>query len=160
MIKSPTPEVTYFLGEALGRTLAPADWIGLSGDLGAGKTHFTKGIAAGLSIDPDRVTSPTFVILQTYRGRLDLHHLDLYRLHTYDELVLVGYEDLLVSGGACVVEWCDQVTGARPRDGLVIGLAFASATARELSLTPLGARGAELAQSILNAGTFSRRRKK
>lgn len=152
MMRSLSPEATHRLGEALGRLLAPADWIGLSGDLGAGKTHLTKGIAAGLGIDPARVTSPTFVIHQTYRGRLDLHHLDLYRLHTYDELVAVGYEDLLASGGVCVVEWCDQVTGARPLDGLVVGLAFASATVRELSLVPLGARGAKLVQAILNAG--------
>lgn len=95
--------------EALARTLAeglkPGDVLALDGDLGAGKTAFTRGLAAGLGY-PGRVQSPTFTIVNEYDGgRLPLFHFDLYRLASPEELFDIGFEDYLDRGGVCCVEW-------------------------------------------------------
>jgi tRNA threonylcarbamoyladenosine biosynthesis protein TsaE len=144
---------TQAFGRRLGALLQPGDWIGLSGDLGAGKTCLTQGLAlgAGVSVETD-VTSPTFVLLQTYPGRLPLHHLDLYRLHHMGELIEIGYQDLLAGPGACVVEWCDQVNGARPADGLVLAIELLDQDTRSLQPEALGERGRVLVQALLESG--------
>ena len=107
-----SPEETEELGERLGRTLSPGDVVAFTGDLGAGKTAFTRGIARGLGIG-DRVTSPTFAIVNEYEGgRLPLFHFDMYRLTSSDELFDIGWEDYLDRGGVCAVEWSENVTEA------------------------------------------------
>ena len=94
-----SPEETEELGERLGRALSPGDVVAFTGDLGAGKTAFTRGIARGLGIG-DRVTSPTFAIVNEYEGgRLPLFHFDMYRLTSSDELFDIGWEDYLARGG-------------------------------------------------------------
>ena len=99
---------TIALGERLGALLEPGDVLVLTGDLGAGKTQLTKGIAAALGVDGD-VTSPTFNILMIYPGeRMDLDHFDLYRLESADELEDTGLFDLLGADGVCVIEWGEQ----------------------------------------------------
>ena len=86
--------------------------IAFTGDLGAGKTAFTRGLARGLGI-PDRVTSPTFTIVNEYEGgRLPLFHFDMYRLGSSDELFDIGWEDYLARGGVCAVEWSENVADA------------------------------------------------
>ena len=96
---------TEALGEALGRELRAGDVLALDGDLGAGKTAFTRGLARGLGY-PGRVTSPTFTIVNEYEGgRLPLFHFDLYRLTSPEELFDIGWEDYLERGGICCVEW-------------------------------------------------------
>ena len=107
-----SPEETEELGERLGRALSPGDVVAFTGDLGAGKTAFTRGIARGLGIG-DRVTSPTFAIVNEYEGgRLPLFHFDMYRLTSSDELFDIGWEDYLARGGVCAVEWSENVTEA------------------------------------------------
>ena len=107
-----SPEETEELGERLGRTLSPGDVVAFTGDLGAGKTAFTRGIARGLGIG-DRVTSPTFAIVNEYEGgRLPLFHFDMYRLTSSDELFDIGWEDYLARGGVCAVEWSEHAEGA------------------------------------------------
>ena len=107
---------TEALGEALGRTLSPGAVVAFTGDLGAGKTAFTRGIARGLGIG-DRVTSPTFAIVNEYEGgRLPLFHFDMYRLTSSDELFDIGWEDYLARGGVCAVEWSENVADALERD--------------------------------------------
>ena len=107
-----SPEETEELGERLGRTLSPGDVVAFTGDLGAGKTAFTRGIARGLGIG-DRVTSPTFAIVNEYEGgRLPLFHFDMYRLTSSDELFDIGWEDYLARGGVCAVEWSENVADA------------------------------------------------
>lgn len=107
-----SPEETEELGERLGRTLSPGDVVAFTGDLGAGKTAFTRGIARGLGIG-DRVTSPTFAIVNEYEGgRLPLFHFDMYRLTSSDELFDIGWEDYLARGGVCAVEWSENVEDA------------------------------------------------
>ena len=111
-----SPEETEELGERLGRALSPGDVVAFTGDLGAGKTAFTRGIARGLGIG-DRVTSPTFAIVNEYEGgRLPLFHFDMYRLTSSDELFDIGWEDYLARGGVCAVEWSENVADALERD--------------------------------------------
>ncbi len=101
---------TIDAGRALAAQLRPDDVVLLTGDLGAGKTVFVKGLAEGLGFDPLEVTSPTFTLIQEYRGgRLILHHIDLYRL-TPREVDDLGLEELVVSGAVVAVEWPDRWT--------------------------------------------------
>lgn len=107
-----SPQETEALGEALARRLAPGAVIAYTGDLGAGKTAFTRGLARGLGIT-ERVTSPTFTIVNEYEGgRLPLFHFDMYRLGSSDELYDIGWEDYLARGGVCAVEWSEIVEDA------------------------------------------------
>ena len=96
--------------------------IAYTGDLGAGKTAFTRGLARGLGI-PDRVTSPTFTIVNEYEGgRLPLFHFDMYRLGSSDELFDIGWEDYLARGGVCAVEWSENVDDALDDDAIRVDI--------------------------------------
>ena len=101
---------TIDAGRTLAAELRPDDVVLLTGDLGAGKTAFVKGLAEGLGVDPLEVSSPTFTLIQEYRGgRLTLHHIDLYRL-TPREVDDLGLEELVISGAVVAVEWPDRWT--------------------------------------------------
>ena len=103
---------TEQLGQRLGQRLKPGAVIAYSGDLGAGKTAFTRGLARGLGIE-DPITSPTYTIVNEYTGgRLPLFHFDMYRLGSSDELFDIGWEDYLQRGGVCAVEWSENVADA------------------------------------------------
>ena len=107
---------TEQLGKRLGETIAPGTVIAYTGDLGAGKTAFTRGLALGLGIQT-QVTSPTFTIVNEYEGgRLPLFHFDMYRLGCSDELFDIGWEDYLARGGVCAVEWSENVDDALDAD--------------------------------------------
>ena len=102
------PEETEKLGAALARLLTPGTVIAYRGDLGAGKTAFTRGLARGLGYT-DMVTSPTYTIVNEYLGgRLPLFHLDMYRLRCADDLFDIGWDDYLDRGGVCAVEWSEN----------------------------------------------------
>ena len=104
-----SPEETRALGERLAGTLGPGTVVAFTGDLGAGKTAFISGMARGLGIE-ERVTSPTFTIVNEYEGgRLPLFHFDMYRLGSADELFHIGWEDYLARGGVCAVEWSERM---------------------------------------------------
>ncbi len=106
------PEETEALGEKLGRLLTGGEVLAYTGDLGAGKTAFTRGLARGLGIT-QRVTSPTFTIVNEYEGgRLPLFHFDLYRLGGPEELFNIGWEDYLARKGVCAVEWSENAEDA------------------------------------------------
>lgn len=101
----PGAEATIAAGESFAAGLKPGDVVALTGGLGAGKTHFTKGIVRGLSCGAE-VTSPTFSLVHEYRGgRLPVFHFDFYRMHSEAEIVALGWDDYLESGGVCIVEW-------------------------------------------------------
>ena len=109
---SHSPEDTEDIGARLAEQLEPGAVVAFTGDLGAGKTAFTRGLARGLGI-PDRITSPTFTIVNEYEGgRLPLFHFDMYRLGSADELFDIGWEDYLNRGGVCAVEWSENVAEA------------------------------------------------
>ena len=104
-----SPEETEALGARLAGALEPGAVVAFTGDLGAGQTAFVRGLARGLGIR-DRVTSPTFTIVNEYEGgRLPLFHFDLYRLGCADELFDIGWEDYLARGGVCAVEWSERM---------------------------------------------------
>ena len=107
-----SPAQTEAVGAALAKCLTPGNIIAYCGDLGAGKTAFTRGLARGLGCT-DIVTSPTYTIVNEYlSGRLPLFHFDMYRLGSSDELWDIGWEDYLERGGICAVEWSENVTDA------------------------------------------------
>ncbi len=99
---------TFALAEKLAGTLKPGMFVLLYGDLGAGKTAFVRGLAAGLGANPEDVSSPTFVIMQHYKGRTPLTHVDLYRLDTAAAVDDLGLEEL-ASGGVLAIEWADKL---------------------------------------------------
>ena len=106
------PAETERLGEKLATLLKPGTVIAYCGDLGAGKTAFTRGLARGLGCK-DGVTSPTYTIVNEYlSGKMPLFHFDMYRLHSSDDLWDIGWEDYLERGGVCAVEWSENVTDA------------------------------------------------
>ncbi len=113
------------------------DVIGLEGTLGAGKTCFVKGLARGLGVaETERVTSPTFVLLRRYAGRLTLYHFDAYRLEGADELEAIGCAELFEAGGVSVVEWADQVAACLPRRHLWLSIFVVGPGDREFRLAP------------------------
>ncbi len=118
-------EETEALGRVLGEHLAPGDFLGLAGDLGAGKTAIVRGMALGAGVPASAlVSSPTYAIVNAYAGgRLPLHHADLYRLRDAEELYEAGFYDLTEAGGAMLVEWIDRVPEAVPVDWLSVSIA-------------------------------------
>lgn len=111
-IETHSPQETEKIGQALAGKLTPGTVIAYEGDLGAGKTAFTRGLAKGLGA-ADPVTSPTYTIVNEYlSGRLPLFHFDMYRLSCADDLFDIGWEDYLERGGVCAVEWSENVAEA------------------------------------------------
>ena len=110
---------TEELGELLAKRLHAGDVIAYLGDLGAGKTAFTRGLARGLGCTM-RVTSPTFTIVNEYDGDLPLFHFDMYRLSDADELFDIGWDEYLSRGGICAVEWSERITSELPADAIVV----------------------------------------
>ena len=109
---SNSPGQTEEIGAALAAGLKPGAVLAFTGDLGAGKTAFVRGLARGLGI-AERVTSPTFTIVNEYEGgRLPLFHFDMYRLGSSEELFDIGWEDYLARGGVCAVEWSENIADA------------------------------------------------
>ena len=107
-----SPAETEAVGEALAKTLRPGTVLAFRGDLGAGKTAFTRGLGRGLGCT-ERVTSPTYTIVNEYTsGRLPLFHFDMYRLRSSEDLFDIGWEDYLERGGVCAVEWSENVDDA------------------------------------------------
>ena len=113
---------TEALGARLAEQLEPGGVVAFTGDLGAGKTAFTRGLARGLGIT-ERVTSPTFTIVNEYEGgRLPLFHFDMYRLGSSEELFGIGWEDYLARGGVCAVEWSENVEDALEEDAVRVDI--------------------------------------
>ena len=128
-----SPEETESLGEALGRRLPAGTVLAYRGELGAGKTAFTRGLARGLGYR-EPVTSPTYTIVNEYLGgRLPLFHFDMYRLHSADDLWDIGWEDYLDRGGVCAVEWSENVADAL-EGAVTVTIRKLSDTAREITL--------------------------
>ena len=117
-----SPEETEKIGERLAQKLAPGTVLAYRGDLGAGKTAFTRGLARGLGYR-EPVTSPTYTIVNEYLGgRLPLFHFDMYRLNGSEDLFDIGWEDYLSRGGVCAVEWSEQVADALPEGTVYVTL--------------------------------------
>ncbi len=114
-------EKTTKIGIQLGKLVMPGDIICLTGDLGTGKTHITKGIAKGLSID-EHITSPTFTIVNEYMGRLKLYHFDVYRVNDPDEIYAIGFDEYIFSEGVSVIEWSNYIEELIPDEHISVSL--------------------------------------
>lgn len=136
-----TAEDTRKVAEALAELLVPGDVVSLTGDLGAGKTTFVQGAARGLGVS-DQVASPTFVLVREYRGDVPVYHLDVYRLDRMQEVIDLGFEDLLDPAGVVFVEWGDAILPLLPDEHLRVELRSQDGDARRLSFTGRGVRWA------------------
>lgn len=125
-------EETERLGERLGKLLRTGDVVALFGDLGAGKTTLTKGIASGMDLNAD-VHSPTFTLIHEHPGETPLYHVDLYRLTIEEETEALGIEEYIYGDGVTIIEWADRMRSALPRERLDIELKMKGDTERELT---------------------------
>ncbi len=136
-IISNSPEETQAVGRAFSEKLRKGAVVALSGDLGAGKTHFTKGIVEGFGGNPAEVTSPTFTLVHEYReGRVPVFHFDFYRLEEASELRNIGWEDYLLEEGVLVVEWAERFPEALPKDTVRVCFSICGGDRRKLEVEP------------------------
>ena len=112
-IESSGPEETQAAGERLAAALGPGSVVALTGELGAGKTCFVQGLVRGLGA-PANATSPTFVLVNEYRGRLPIHHVDTYRVAGADDMVDIGLLEMMDGDGVTIIEWADRVASLLP----------------------------------------------
>lgn len=122
-LRTSTPDETAAFAAVLGTTAEPGDVLLLAGDLGAGKTTFSKAFGAALGVT-DVITSPTFTLAREYQGRLLMHHLDVYRLESLGEVADLALPELVESGGVVLIEWGDTIAPAMLPDYLSISIAF------------------------------------
>jgi tRNA threonylcarbamoyladenosine biosynthesis protein TsaE len=127
------PEATEAAGQRLGQTLGPGDVVGLTGELGAGKTCFIQGLVRGLGVEA-RATSPTFVLINEYQGRLPVHHVDAFRTQSLPELLELGLPELFDEAGVTVVEWADKVAPLLPSRTIHVHIAGVGDEAREITI--------------------------
>jgi tRNA threonylcarbamoyladenosine biosynthesis protein TsaE len=137
-----------WLGRELGNTLTGGDVIALIGDLGGGKTWFTKGIALGLGIDADSIVSPTFTLVNEYHGTLPLNHIDLYRLTTTSEVVALGLEEYLTGSGVAVIEWADRWPDELPEQTIQVEMKMIDEHTRELRFSGTHLRALEVLRQL------------
>jgi len=137
-------EKTVWLGQQLGIQLNNGDIIALIGDLGGGKTWFTKGIAIGLEIDPGYIVSPTFTLVNEYQGRQQLFHIDLYRLKNKTEILALDLEDYFSREGIVVIEWADRWPRELPEERIQVELKMVNEHTRELEFSGNHPRAKEI----------------
>jgi tRNA threonylcarbamoyladenosine biosynthesis protein TsaE len=135
---------TVRVGSGLGRTLATGDVVLLYGDLGAGKTAFVRGLAEGVGASPDDVSSPTFTIMQEYRGgQVPLYHVDLYRLNDAREIEELGLDEIAAEG-ALAIEWAEKIEGAAQyADATRVRITHGEGDARTITIETVGSKTAE-----------------
>jgi tRNA threonylcarbamoyladenosine biosynthesis protein TsaE len=142
---SRSPEATRALAAALGKWLAPGDVLALKGELGSGKTEFVHGLAQGLEVDPDAaVASPSFTLIHEYPGRVDLVHIDLYRLENVPPEMLPDLEEYLAGTRVVAVEWAERLGALLPREYLEVEIEIAGESTRAFLWRGHGPRGEEL----------------
>jgi tRNA threonylcarbamoyladenosine biosynthesis protein TsaE len=138
-IVSHSPEQTQQVGARLGDIAWPGEVILLSGNLGAGKTCLTQGIARGLGIT-EYAASPSFILVRELYGRLPLYHIDFYRLDHLEEIADLGLDEYFYGHGVCVVEWSDKGMALLPPEHLLVEIAYLGDTGRSLTFKPAGER--------------------
>jgi len=139
---------TEAFGRIIGRSLAGGETLALSGELGAGKTALVRGIAAGLGTPSNHVTSPTFVLIHEYEGRLPLIHVDLYRLRSVAEAEGIGLQEYFHGNIVTAIEWADKFPDILPIDRLDLSLEHKTPTARTARMTAHGPRANTLLAAL------------
>ena len=142
------PEQTEHIGELLGTRLGPGDVVCLYGELGAGKTSLAFGIAMGLDVHEQYITSPTFSFVNEYEGRAPFYHIDLYRLNEPRELEGIGFEGYLESDGVTVIEWADRAEDELPEERFSVYLSYVSENGREIGFLAEGERYEKLLKGL------------
>ncbi len=134
LFKSDSPETTFEIGVSIGSRLKAKDIVCLTGELGAGKTTLIKGIAGGAGVK-DRVTSPSFKLINEYTGKVPFYHFDLYRLERVDDIQQIGYEEYFYGNGITVVEWAEKLKELLPAERIEIYLFYTGSNSRELEIS-------------------------
>jgi len=133
---SKSSEETLHIGRIIGETLNGGNIVALTGELGAGKTCLTQGIAKGIGVSEEYyVTSPTFTLINEYPGRIPLYHMDVYRLADSGDLEDMGYEEYFYGDGVVVIEWAEKVDDILPREALVVHLEYVDANKRMIRIS-------------------------
>jgi tRNA threonylcarbamoyladenosine biosynthesis protein TsaE len=135
VIETDSEQETEALGRALAEIVEPGTVIGLIGPLGAGKTRLARALAEALGVDPRAISSPTFVLIHEYEGRLPVYHFDAYRLVDTAEFDALGPADYFQAAGVCLVEWADRVPGRLPRDAWSVRLESLSTSRRRIRIS-------------------------
>jgi tRNA threonylcarbamoyladenosine biosynthesis protein TsaE len=150
---SHNPSATLSLGNKIGEGLKAGSVITLTGELGCGKTLLTRGICAGLGVPVRQVNSPTFVLVNEYRGRLPVFHLDMYQLGSASDAVEFGMLDYLARArsGVMIIEWAEKITAVLPADCLNIQFEIISARQRRLELTTAGEKFSHLFKELFQS---------
>ncbi len=145
---SDSPTATRRIAARIGRLVTPGMILAIEGDLGSGKTCFVQGLAQGLGVPPDvYVTSPSYTLVNSYEGRLPLHHVDLYRL-VGEDLEGIGLYDLMVPPSVVAIEWAERMGEDRPADILLIHLQIVAAEHRRLDLAGYGLAAVNLIKAM------------
>lgn len=127
------PEETLKIGKIIGENVKAGDMVALIGELGSGKTLLTQGIAQGIPVSEGyHITSPTFTLINEYPGRINLYHLDVYRLAGSEDLALLGFEDYIDGDGVVVIEWAEKIRDILPEESLFVRLCRLDDRRREI----------------------------
>ena len=154
-LSSGSAEDTLEIGRLIGTELCEGDVVALMGELGAGKTCLTGGIAKGIGVSKNYyITSPTFTIINEYPGELPLYHFDVYRLSTSNDLKDLGYEDYFRGEGVTVIEWAERIRDVLPKDAFIISLEHGGETLRGITISG-GSEKMERIAEKLKGGGFS-----
>ena len=132
-IVSASAEATEAAGERLGRTLGPGAVVALTGELGAGKTCFIQGLVRGLGAAV-RATSPTFVLVNQYKGRVPIHHVDAYRTQSLTEMIDLGLLELMSGEGVTLIEWADKLRSLLPPDAIHVSIRGVGDEPRQITI--------------------------
>jgi tRNA threonylcarbamoyladenosine biosynthesis protein TsaE len=143
------PLETVRLGRRIGRLLHPGDIVALMGELGTGKTHLIKGLAAGAGIkESSYVSSPSFTFIHEYSGKVPFHHIDLYRLGAEKEAEDLGLEEVLESAGITAIEWADKIASLLPEERLLIRLSYVGEHSRSIEVSGIGNHYVDIVESL------------
>jgi tRNA threonylcarbamoyladenosine biosynthesis protein TsaE len=153
VLQTKSASETIRIGRSIGSRLRSGDVVALVGELGAGKTQFIKGLAAGLGVGkPAYVSSPSFTLINEYPGGIPLYHIDLFRLGGEKEAEDLGLEDYFQGGGITVIEWADKIPSLLPEEMLLIHIAYTGKTTRTLEIIGKGKRYEDLVKELSEFG--------
>lgn len=153
-VKTKSVRETIAAARSLGKRLSSGDVVCLTGELGTGKTSFVKGIAEGLGIKGEIVTSPTFIIIREYKGRIPLYHIDLYRIGVVDDLRDIGMEEVIYGPGVTAIEWAERIGDRLPEERINVAIEWVDEKTRYIKMKAVGphhSRALKEAAKDLNA---------
>ncbi|NIO04899.1 MAG: tRNA (adenosine(37)-N6)-threonylcarbamoyltransferase complex ATPase subunit type 1 TsaE [Proteobacteria bacterium] len=149
IIDSHSAAETRRVGRLLGQFLKPGSLVALSGELGSGKTQFIKGLASGLGVDKNyQVTSPSFVLINEYPGRIPLYHLDLFRLSEGKDLEEMGLEEYFYGPGVTAIEWAEKATPFVPPQRIWVDIRWTGPNSRQLRIKAAGQKNAQILEAV------------